>query len=141
MSIGSLLKSAGQTTALHGLFGANDEVFGVAKNMWYKNPNKAMVWGVVTAGMALATTYDKRIAILAAFLDPFVTRACTAHKKKIASEVPPQLKRDRIIGAMIAGISTIATGKIILDTLKESMPKQKKRKQGQIYNHQHKTSM
>lgn len=140
MSIGSLLNSAGQTTALHGLFGANDEVFGVAKNMWYKNPNKAMVWGVITAGMALATTYDKRIAILAAFLDPFVTRACTAHKKKIASEVPPELKRNRMIGTMIAAVSTITTGKIILDTLGETIQKRKTRKQEKKHNPQHKIS-
>lgn len=115
LSLKPYFDNAGKTTALHGLFGANDEVFGVAKNMWYKNPDKAMVWSVIATGIALSTTYSKKLAIAAAFLDPFVSRACTAHKKKIANAIPPELKRNRLIGTMVAGTSAIAAGKILVD--------------------------
>ena len=120
MSIGSLLKSAGTTTAIHALFGANDEIYGVAKNLWYKKPNKAMAWSMLASGIALATTFNDKIAMAAAFIDPFVTRACAAHKRKLDQAVSPTAQRNKMIGAMIAGTSAIAAGKLLLDAVKGS---------------------
>lgn len=125
-TIGQSLINAGRDTRKHALFFTNDESFNVVGHLFDKRPRLAPVVSVGTNILAYLSDvghYVKNgndikanyIGAAYAVADPCVARIFNSIKSHYANLTPPELKRNRMIAALILGGAAIASGKIIKD--------------------------